>query len=94
MQGTTGITGAAPIWHTVMAHALTGVKDTWPSMPAGLTTASTAWGTAYFMPGTNGTTGESALVPRAPGEPAAPTTRPAPTGPPGKPPGKKHHHHH
>jgi membrane peptidoglycan carboxypeptidase len=91
MQGTTGITGAAPIWHTVMAHALTGVKDTWPSMPAGLTTASTAWGTAYFMPGTNATTGESALVPSTPSAPSEPA---APTTPPGKPPGKKHHHHH
>lgn len=86
MQGTTGITGAAPIWHQVMAHALTGVTDHWPAMPAGLTTASTAWGTAYFMPGTDATTGESALVP---------TQQPTAAGPsgPGKPADKKHHHH-
>ena len=75
MQGTTGITGAAPIWHQVMAHALTGVTDHWPAMPAGLTTASTAWGTAYFMPGTDATTGKSALVPSE--QPGAP----GPSGP-------------
>jgi penicillin-binding protein 1C len=36
MRRTTGITGAAPIWHAVMAHALAGVPDRWPSPPAGL----------------------------------------------------------
>jgi membrane peptidoglycan carboxypeptidase len=87
MQGTTGITGAAPIWHTVMAHALTGIADHWLPMPAGLTTSSTAWGTAYFMPGTDATTGESALVPSE--QPVAP----APPSPSSQP-GKKHHHHH
>jgi membrane peptidoglycan carboxypeptidase len=87
MQGTTGITGAAPIWHQVMAHALTGVTDHWPAMPAGLTTASTAWGRAYFMPGTDATTGESALVPGQ---------QPSAAGPsgPGAPANKKKHHHH
>ncbi len=89
MQGTTGITGAAPIWHQVMAHALTGVTDRWPAMPPGLTTASTTWGTAYFMPDTSATTGKSALVP-------GPAQQPSAAGPsaPGKPAGKKHHHHH
>jgi membrane peptidoglycan carboxypeptidase len=82
MQGTTGITGAAPIWHTVMAHALTGVADRWPSQPAGLTAANTRWGTAYFMPGTSPTTGALALVPGdAPGAPGVAT-----------PSGKKHRH--
>jgi membrane peptidoglycan carboxypeptidase len=85
MQGTTGITGAAPIWHQVMAHALTGIADDWPAMPVGLTTASTQWGTAYFMPGTNATTGEAALVPSAP---------PTGVGESGSSPGKKHHHRH
>jgi membrane peptidoglycan carboxypeptidase len=85
MQGTTGITGAAPIWHQVMAHALTGRADAWPSIPAGLTTATTAWGTAYFMPGTDATTGEAALVPTV--LPSAPAD-----SAPGSPGGKKHHH--
>jgi membrane peptidoglycan carboxypeptidase len=85
MQGTTGITGAAPIWHQVMAHSLVGRPDAWPSMPSGLTTANTAWGTAYFMPGTDATTGETALVPSvASGGPADGVT--------GGPGGKKHHH--
>ena len=87
MRGTTGITGAAPIWHTVMAHALSGIADHWPPMPAGLTTSSTAWGTAYLMPGTDATTGESALVPsEQPVGPAPPS--------PSSQPAKKHRHHH
>ena len=49
--GTTGITGAAPIWHAVMAHALAGVTDRWPAAPAGLTTASTAVGAGVFHAG-------------------------------------------
>jgi len=84
MQGTTGITGAAPIWHAVMAHALAGVADRWPSQPAGLTAANTQWGIAYLMPGTSPTTGALALVPtNAPSTPGVV----APTQP-----GKKHHH--
>jgi membrane peptidoglycan carboxypeptidase len=87
MRGTTGITGAAPIWHTVMAHTLSGIADHWPPMPAGLTTSSTAWGTAYLMPGTDATTGESALVPsEQPVGPAPPS--------PSSQPAKKHRHHH
>jgi membrane peptidoglycan carboxypeptidase len=88
MQGTTGITGAAPIWHAVMAHALTGVADQWPSAPAGLSSSSTQWGLAYFMPGTDATTGESALVP------GALPTNPFADAVPALPGGKKHHHHH
>jgi hypothetical protein len=84
MQGTTGITGAAPIWHQVMTHALTGLADDWPPVPAGLTTATTAWGTAFFMPGTNATTGEAALVPSD--QPGTPTVRRPGTG-------KRHLHH-
>ena len=87
MQGTTGITGAAPIWHQVMAHALTGLADRWPSMPAGLTSAGTQWGTAYFMPGTDATTGEAALVP------SDQSTGPG-DGLPANPGGKKHRHKH
>jgi membrane peptidoglycan carboxypeptidase len=87
MQGTTGITGAAPIWHAVMAHVLVGVPDRWPPVPAGLESANTAWGLAYFMPGTDATTGESTLVPgTAPsGSDGSLPTAPVP---------KKHHHHH
>jgi membrane peptidoglycan carboxypeptidase len=61
MRGTTGITGAAPIWHDIMAHELTG-EDSWPSPPEGLLSANTQWGLAYFLPGTSAQTGEPALM--------------------------------
>lgn len=61
MQGTTGITGAAPIWHDIMAHELTG-DDGWSAPPAGLLTAGTQWGPAFFLPGTSPQTGEPALM--------------------------------
>ena len=61
MQGTTGITGAAPIWHDIMAHELT-EADRWPAPPAGLESASTPYGVAYFLPGTSAQTGEPALM--------------------------------
>lgn len=61
MHGTTGITGAAPIWHDIMAHELSGA-DAWPAPPAGLQSASTQFGVAYFLPGTSAQTGEPALM--------------------------------
>lgn len=61
MHGTTGITGAAPIWHDIMSHELSG-DDGWRAPPAGLQSASTQWGTAWFLPGTNPQTGEPALM--------------------------------
>jgi len=36
MQGTTGVSGAAPIWHQVMLQALNGVADDWPGPPPGV----------------------------------------------------------
>ncbi|HEX4865917.1 MAG TPA: hypothetical protein VFV02_17745, partial [Acidimicrobiales bacterium] len=84
---TTGITGAAPIWHQVMAHALTGVKDNWPAMPAGLTSSSTQYGIAYFMPNTDATTGESLLVP-------VDQSGPPVDGLPAITAARKHHHKH
>lgn len=61
MHGTTGITGAAPIWHDIMAHELSG-DDAWPAAPAGLQSATTQWGVAWFIAGTNPQTGEPALM--------------------------------
>lgn len=61
MHGTTGITGAAPIWHEIMAHELSG-DDAWPAQPAGLQSASTPFGVAFFLPGTSPQTGEPALM--------------------------------
>lgn len=61
MHGTTGITGAAPIWHDVMAHELSGA-DSWPPAPPGLQSAATQYGVAFFLPGTSPQTGEPALM--------------------------------
>lgn len=61
MRGTTGITGAAPIWHVIMANELSG-DDGWPAAPAGLQSAATQWGIAWFLPGTGPQTGEPALM--------------------------------
>lgn len=61
MLGTTGITGAAPIWHEIMAHELT-APDAWPAVPSGLRAAATPFGIAYFFPGTSAQTGEPALM--------------------------------
>ena len=61
MQGSTGITGAAPIWHDIMSHELT-ADDGWPAAPSGLLTASTQFGLAYLLPGTSAQTGEPALM--------------------------------
>ena len=61
MHGTTGVTGAAPIWHDIMSAQLGG-DDGWPQAPAGLLTQDTPWGLAYFLPGTDAGTGEPALM--------------------------------
>ncbi|MBV8529495.1 MAG: hypothetical protein JOZ75_14385, partial [Candidatus Dormibacteraeota bacterium] len=61
MHGTTGITGAAPIWHDVMAHELSGA-DAWPGAPSGLQSAASPDGLAFFLPGTSAQTGEPALM--------------------------------
>jgi hypothetical protein len=52
MRGTTGITGAAPIWHAFMDHQLTGVADDWPAAPADVKQASQGGRTAWFLDGT------------------------------------------
>jgi membrane peptidoglycan carboxypeptidase len=52
MQGTTGITGAAPIWHAFMDHQLTGVADDWPAPPSDVKQASQGGRTAWFLDGT------------------------------------------
>ncbi|HYM49155.1 MAG TPA: transglycosylase domain-containing protein [Candidatus Limnocylindrales bacterium] len=47
-HNSTGIVGAAPIWHTFMLRALAGVPDQWYPVPAGLHQV----GGNYFLPGT------------------------------------------
>ncbi|HEV7678614.1 MAG TPA: transglycosylase domain-containing protein [Candidatus Dormibacteraeota bacterium] len=52
MRGTTGITGAAPIWHAFMDHQLTGMPDNWPPAPANVHRASQHGRDAWFLDGT------------------------------------------
>ena len=47
-HNSTGIVGAAPIWHKFMQQALAGTPDQWYTMPAGLNKV----GDNYFLPGT------------------------------------------
>jgi 1A family penicillin-binding protein len=47
-HNSTGIVGAAPIWHKFMQQALAGTPDQWYTMPAGLHQV----GDNYFLPGT------------------------------------------
>jgi len=61
MHGTTGITGAAPIWHQFMTRALRGVADDWPAPPATLHQASFRDRTGWFFAGTDGSTGAKQL---------------------------------
>jgi hypothetical protein len=62
MHGINGITGAAPIWHDIMAHSLAGTADSWPAVPDGLEKQTASDGDAYFLPGTDETTGMEALM--------------------------------
>jgi membrane peptidoglycan carboxypeptidase len=61
MRGTTGITGAAPIWHQFMTKALRGVSDDWPAAPPTLHQASFRGRTGWFFAGTDGSTGAKEL---------------------------------
>ena len=47
-HNSTGIVGAAPIWHRFMLQALAGTPDQWYAMPGGVH----AVGGNYFLPGT------------------------------------------
>ena len=52
MHGTTGITGAAPIWHAFMDHQLSGVSDDWMGPPPDVHLASQGGRTGWFLDGT------------------------------------------
>jgi len=49
-HNSTGIVGAAPIWHKFMLQALAGTPNEWYALPAGVD----ASGGNYFLPGTEG----------------------------------------
>ncbi len=91
MHGTTGITGAAPIWHAFMLHALAGVADDWPAVPAGVQETSVAgYGPAWFLSGTTPQTGVALL---GAGRDGAVTSVPPLRLPPTRGPSHKKHHH-
>jgi membrane peptidoglycan carboxypeptidase len=56
MQGTTGLTGAAPIWHQVMAQQIAGTSDNWASAPSDVHQR----GQDYYLNGTDPGSGEAA----------------------------------
>ena len=63
MHGTTGITGAAPIWHAFMTQALHNVPDNWPAAPADIfTQAAGEYPNAVFLTGTTPQTAGNALL--------------------------------
>jgi membrane peptidoglycan carboxypeptidase len=61
MRGTTGITGAAPIWHQFMTGALAGVPDDWPAAPSTLHHTSYGSRSGWFFAGTSSNTGAREL---------------------------------
>jgi membrane peptidoglycan carboxypeptidase len=50
-----GITGAAPIWHTIMASLLEHVQDQKPAIPADVVNKQCGGHTEYFLKGTEDT---------------------------------------
>jgi membrane peptidoglycan carboxypeptidase len=85
MRGTTGLTGAAPIWHAFMTAALQGMSDNWPGPPADVvpgTGEGAPYGaavqedaaigqTAWFLKGTSWTTGAQQLTGQTGGAPGS-----------------------
>ena len=89
LVGSTGITGAAPIWNTYMRHALAGVKADWYKQPGDVIAHGSGDNADFFLPGTTGTNGcyywgppnpQSQCTYLGPTAPAAPPT-PAPAAP-------------
>jgi membrane peptidoglycan carboxypeptidase len=90
MHGTTGITGAAPIWHAFMLHALQGIPDGWPAAPADVySQGGDGYGSAWFLAGTDPTTGATLLLGGATAAPPGDTPAPGT----GQPPGHRKRHH-
>jgi membrane peptidoglycan carboxypeptidase len=53
MRGTTGLTGAAPIWHAFMEQALNGKPDNWPAPPADVEPADYQGHRGFILKGTS-----------------------------------------
>jgi len=50
----TGLTGAAPLWHAFVAHALQAFPDRWFAVPAGVVRRPGPAGPTYLLAGTEG----------------------------------------
>jgi membrane peptidoglycan carboxypeptidase len=58
MQGTTGLTGAAPIWHQVMSQAIGSEADSWPAPPSDVKQVGQDW----YLAGTENQAGGTTNV--------------------------------
>ncbi len=54
LQGSTGITGAAPIWHNYMTQALAKTPKDWYTKPADVVATGKSDDSNFFVPGTEG----------------------------------------
>lgn len=59
LEGSTGITGAAPIWNDYMHHVLSGVAPTWYTRPADVIATSPSDNGLFFLPGTQSGTAQT-----------------------------------
>ena len=61
MNGTTGLTGAAPVWHQVMARMVGSQPDGWSAPPSDITVV----GSDHFLTGTGPQTGAATGITRS-----------------------------
>jgi membrane peptidoglycan carboxypeptidase len=99
LHGSTGITGAAPIWNAYMSKALAGTPKHWYTKPADVVAEGTGDDANFFLAGTqaacyyyapqpdpNNICTYSGTTPPTPTPGAQPSPTPGPGGPPGEPP--------
>jgi penicillin-binding protein 1A len=101
LDNSTGITGAAPIWHKDFVAALAGSKPTWYTVPKDVVQVGTGDNADFYLPGTQSSAASTNCFYYAPapsplpagvsptctyGGVSAPTPRPAPPTPPVNPP--------
>ena len=101
LDNSTGITGAAPIWHKDMVAALAGTKPSWYTVPKDVIQVGTGDNADFYLPGTQSSNGGNRCFYYAPapspvppgvdptcpyGGVSAPTPRSARWHPSGRPP--------
>ena len=73
LEGSTGITGAAPIWHAYMSDALAGLSKDWYPRPDNVVATGPGDDANFFLPGTSGPAPSAATPPSASSTPGAPS---------------------